>query len=195
LIDRLLVTAELGNVPAVLLINKVDITEPERLNSLQRIYRHAVESILLTSAITGEGIDLLRELTLDGITLLAGSSGVGKSSLANRLDPDLNIKVGEVSEYSGKGRHITSAARLHRLKETGWIIDTPGLRECAPWNMRKHNLWLCFREFLELADGCHFRDCIHHHERGCNVKTKTGTDLLPEERYLSYLKLLNEAIE
>ncbi|MDP8240642.1 MAG: ribosome small subunit-dependent GTPase A [Candidatus Hatepunaea meridiana] len=192
LIDRLLVTAARGDVPAVLIINKIDIADNERLSFLQRVYHNAVEIIILTSALTGIGIDRFRDLIIDKITLLAGSSGVGKSTLVNYIDPDLNIKTDEVSRVTGKGRHITSVARLHPLKQGGWIIDTPGLRECQLWDVTQQSLGQCFREFIEFASDCHFRDCLHNTEIGCAVKSVVDTDILPMERYMSYLKLLKE---
>jgi len=192
LIDRLLVTAMLGGVPPVLLVNKIDLATADRLSSLQRVYKNAADGVFFTSAVTGVGVDDLSRLIYSGITLLAGSSGVGKSTLINLIDPDLDLKTGEISRATGKGRHITSEARLHRLKSGGWIIDTPGLRECEPWRMTRPILGGCFREFEKLTSGCHFRDCLHDQETGCAVKLAVGTDVLPEERYLSYLKLLHE---
>jgi len=194
LIDRLLVTAALGSVPAVLLINKIDLASKEKLDSLKSAYRKAVETTILTSAVTGEGIDALSTLLVDRITLLAGSSGVGKSTLANRVDSELNLKTGEISQATGKGRHITSAARLHFIRPNGWVIDTPGLRECAPWNMSSRALGSCFPEFRELSFDCRFRDCLHATETGCAVRQAVTDGIIPMERYKSYLKLLKETV-
>ncbi len=193
LIDRLLVTAALGNVPAILLVNKIDIASQDRLDLLNRIYEHAVDEIILTSAVTGEGIERLKDFIVDRITLFAGSSGVGKSTLVNQIDPKLNLKTGEISRARGKGRHITSIARLHRVDQGGWIVDTPGLRECALWGVTQNRLASCFPEFAELVHNCRFRDCLHRSETGCAVKQEIETKGIPIERYKSYLKLLNEA--
>jgi len=193
LIDRLLVTAALGNVPSILLINKIDLAECKRLSYLERVYQNAVDDILFTSAVTGDGISCLSDMLLSNITLFAGSSGVGKSTLLNKIDPDLDLKTGEISQATGKGRHITSSGQLHHLKPDGWVIDTPGLRECEPWGMTRIVLGRCFREFGKLAPFCRFRDCVHNQETGCAVKSAVGTDALTVERYESYLKLLQEA--
>lgn len=193
LIDRLLITAALGNVPALLIVNKIDIASQDRLNFLNRVYKNAVDEILLTSALTGEGLDCLKDLIISRITLLAGSSGVGKSTLINRIDPKLNLKTNEVSRITGKGRHVTSVASLHRVDQGGWIIDTPGLRECAPWGMTQQRLGSGFAEFSEYVQDCHFRDCLHKSEIGCVIKQETKNGKIPIERYTSYLKLLDEA--
>ena len=194
LIDRLLVTAALGDVPSVLLVNKIDLATPERLNYMRRVYKNAVSEIHFTSAVDGDGIVRITRSVQGKITLFAGSSGVGKSSIANRIDPELNLKIGEISGYSGKGRHITSVGELHRIKVGGWIVDTPGLRECMPWNMTAGKLRWCFKEFLQAHGKCRFRDCMHHYEVGCAVKELVGSEALTEERYNSYLKLLSEVV-
>ncbi len=193
LVDRLLVTAALGGVPAMLVVNKVDLVPPERLDRWRTNYQGAVDEIIFTSALTGYGILELAKIIVGLVTLLAGSSGVGKSLLANRIDPSLNLKIGEISRATGKGRHITSATELHRLEQGGWLADTPGLRECAPWGMTQDRLASTFREIEELAPGCHFRDCLHRGEAGCVVQAVAGTPELPLKRYRSYLKLLSEA--
>ena len=195
LIDRLLVTAALGDVPAVLLVNKTDLATDERLEYLRKTYKNAVGNLYFSSALSGEGLASIEQHITRKVTLFAGSSGVGKSTIANCFDPKLNLKTGSISDYSNKGRHITSTGELHRLSRGGWIVDTPGLRECAPWNMTKERLRWCFKEFHAAADDCHFRDCLHHHETGCAVKALVGTPGLPGDRYTSYLKLLDEALD
>jgi ribosome biogenesis GTPase len=192
LIDRLLVIAALGNVPAVLLINKIDLADKSRLDYLNRIYRNSVEKLIMVSAMTGENIESFRELIEGRITLLIGSSGVGKSTITNRIDPDLDLKIGEISQATGKGRHITSLATLHPICNGGWLIDTPGIRECAPWSMSKSELQLGFQEIFSLKDNCKFHDCLHETEIGCAVRSEMTAGNIPRERYDSYIKLLNE---
>ncbi|MCF7811785.1 ribosome small subunit-dependent GTPase A [bacterium] len=192
LIDRLLVIAALGNVPAVLLINKIDLADKNRMDYLNRIYRNSVTDSIMVSAKTGENIENFRELIKGRITLLIGSSGVGKSTITNRIDPNLDLKVGEISQATGKGRHVTSLAMLHPICNDGWLIDTPGIRECAPWSMTKLELQLGFQEIFSLKERCKFHDCLHETEYGCAVKSEVSAGNIPKERYESYLKLLNE---
>ncbi len=192
LIDRLLVTAALGGVPAVLLINKIDLCSSDKINEWRRVFRHSVEDIFETSALKKIGLDVLYDLLPGQTTLFAGSSGVGKSSLVNHIDPELNLKTGEVSRVTGKGRHITSASRFYPLGGGGWIVDTPGLRECAPWGMTKSNLANTYKEISDLNPQCKFRDCRHVSEIGCVVKEIVGTELFTVERYESYCKLMRE---
>lgn len=193
LADRLLVTAALGLVPALLVVNKCDLVSAERLEAWQANYCGANLRILFTSAVSGIGAPELREVLRGRVTLLAGASGVGKSSLANRAHPELNIRVGEISQATGKGRHITSSATLHPVPRGGWVIDTPGLRECAPWGLTRHNIKAAYPEIERLTAGCHFRNCLHRSEVGCAVLPAVGSDRLPKARYESYIKLLSEA--
>jgi len=193
LIDRLLVIAALGNVPAVVLINKIDLAAKSRLENLSRIYKNSTEQLIMVSAFTRKNIDSFRELILDRVSLLIGSSGVGKSTLTNCIDPNLNLKVGEISQATGKGRHITSLAKLHPITDGGWLIDTPGIRECAPWSMTKSALQQGYREIFSLKGECKFHDCLHETEIGCSVRAEVKAGNIPIERYESYLKLLGEA--
>jgi len=194
LIDRLLVAAALGDVPSMLVINKTDLTTDKKLAELKEIYRNAVEIVLFTNAIIGVNIEPLREIIRGKTVLLAGPSGTGKSTIANYIDPKLNIKVGEISKATGKGRHTTTTAELHAVDGGGWLTDTPGLRECGPYGKTTQNLGSCFPEMHPFLGRCHFRDCIHRHETQCAVTTALSYGDIPEKRYQSYLKLLDEAI-
>ena len=192
LVDRLLVTAALGGVEAGLAVNKVDLIKLEQRELWREIYRNVVCGILFTSAQTGEGVDELAELIRGKVVLFAGSSGVGKSSLANRIDPDLNIKTSEISRSTGKGRHITAATEFHRVKTGGWLGDTPGLRECGLWGATPAKLAAAFPEIAGLSGGCRYRNCQHWRDADCVVKQAVGSPLFAESRYRSYVKLLQE---
>lgn len=193
-IDRMLVAAAIGGVPPVLVLNKIDLDVNSRSLELIDNYRMAVETILPTCARDGMGVGKISTMIEGKITLIAGSSGVGKSTLINSIDPHLDLKTGLVSGVTGKGKHITSFSRLHRVRDSGWVIDTPGLRECAPWGMTESNLQIAFPEVVRLAGYCHFRNCLHHGEDGCAVEAAAGTADLPAARYASYLKLLREVM-
>lgn len=195
LIDRLLVTASAGNLTSVLLINKTDLEERGEREKWKRLYHRIIPLILFTSALTGEGVDQLKELIMGKTVLLVGASGVGKSTLANRIHPSLNLRTREVSPATSKGRHTTTAAQLHPIPGGGWITDTPGLRECAPWGITPQTLQLHFPEIRHLASFCQFRNCLHQREEGCAVIAAAGTADLPAERYYSYLKMLAELKE
>lgn len=194
LIDRLLVTAELGDVASMLVINKTDLTTKTKLAKLEKNYHNAVKEILFTNAISGENLEPLREIIVGKTVLLAGPSGCGKSTIANYIDPKLNIKVGEISRATGKGKHTTTAAELHAVEGGGWLTDTPGLRECGPYGKTAANLASCFPEINKFLGECKFRDCVHRHEIGCGVTVALERGEIPLPRYNSYLKLLDEAI-
>ncbi len=195
LIDRLLVVAALGNVPAILLVNKIDLASDSILEKWKNIYKSAGVEILFSSALKGIGLERLYDIIKHKVVLLAGTSGVGKSTLANALDPDLKLKTAEISIATGKGKHTTSAAELYPFRGGGWIADTPGLRECAPWGLNKENIQDVFPEISRLKTSCRFNNCIHFRETDCAVRAAVGTIDLPEERYQTYIKLLSEIIQ
>jgi len=193
LIDRLLVTASIGHVECRLIINKCDLATPDRIRELRQIYANAQIPVHFISIETGDGVEPVKELLHSKITLLAGQSGVGKSSLTNLVEPGLDLRTAEVSHVTGKGRHITTSARLHPLTTGGWLIDTPGLRECAPWGLTKRNLLEAFPEIEANAGECKFRNCLHKDELGCTVTTAIEIGDIPKSRYDTYRKLLIEA--
>lgn len=195
LIDRLLVTAKLGNVDTALVVNKSDLVSSDLLARWLDNYRNAVEDIIFTSVPLKKNIDLLGQMIYGKTVLFAGKSGAGKSSLANSIDPNLDIKTNEVSLATGKGKHTTSAVKFHPMSGGGWLADTPGLRECGPWGKTPDNLAYAFPEIERITQSCRFRDCRHKTENDCAVKEIAGTPDFPEERYQSYLKLLHEAEE
>jgi len=193
MVDRLLVTAALGNVPTLLVVNKRDRGTPELEQGWLQNYQYAVELILFTSIHQPESISQIAQTIKHKTVLFAGSSGVGKSSLANAIDTSLHLKSREVSIITGKGKHTTATSILHRVSQGGWLADTPGLRECAPWDMTPEKLGMAFPEIARLSGSCHFRNCRHDSEGGCLVKDQVGSPELPTVRYTSYLKLLAEA--
>lgn len=194
-LDRLLVTCEVYSVPALIVLNKVDMyrTEaPEQVAEFRRIYEDAGYRVLETSARTGEGIDELRRLCNGRINLLSGESGVGKSSIIKALDPGLDPKVGRISDVHLQGKHTTSLYEMYRLSSGGYIVDTPGLRGFGLVDLEKEEIARYFPEMLKASHGCRFTPCTHTHEPGCAVKDAVDAGTISAERYNSYLGMLEE---
>jgi len=144
---------------------------------------------LFTSALTGEGIDELRRHLVGNQTVVAGVSGVGKSSLLMAVQPDLELRVSEVSEYSGEGRHATTQVALLKLDQGGYVVDTPGIRELGLITIHRHEVILYFPEIAALAEHCQFRNCTHTIEPGCAVIEAVEEERIPWSRYSSYLSI------
>lgn len=186
LVDRFLIAAEVGGVRPVLCINKMDLVdaEPEQAD----LYRQLGVPILLTSCVTGQGLDDLRRELEGKRTVFAGHSGVGKSSIVNALQPGLDIPVQPTTALE-KGRHTTSSARLHELHGNIHIIDTPGIRELGLWGVSREELAFYFPEMAAVARGCRFRDCTHLHEPHCAVREAVEQGRLSFLRYRSYVRI------
>lgn len=195
-VDRFLVTCEAYGIKPVILINKCDLyTEPglqDFLHDFEDIYRSAGYGVLEISARTKSGIDRVREMCRSGICLFSGASGVGKSSLLKALDPYLNPKIGEISTSHLQGRHTTTFYEMHPLESGGFAIDTPGIRGFGLVDIDKEELSTYFPEMLRVMDDCRFKPCTHTHEPGCAVKKAVGDGLISEQRYSSYLGMLEE---
>ena len=194
-LDRLLVTCQVYGIPVTLVLNKVDLYRdeiPEQVDAFRRIYEGAGYRVIETSAVTGEGIDALREATRSKVCLLSGESGVGKSSLIRAIDPALDPKVGEISEVHLQGKHTTSLYEMYPACNGAWIIDTPGLRGFGLVDMKKEEIALYFPEMLEASRACRFTPCTHTHEPGCAVKAAVEERRISVERYNSYLGMLEE---
>lgn len=192
-VDRFFVMTEAYHIPAGLILNKVDlIKKPDHAEAMaywQRLYGGLGYPVLLTSAKDGTGLDALRRWITGTTSVLAGSSGVGKSSLLNAIDPDLALRTAEVSEKTRKGRHATTVAELHEVAG-GYIADTPGIREFGIWDMAPEELSGYFVEMRAHLGECRFQPCTHDHEPGCAVKQAVENDEIAPERYLSYLNIL-----
>jgi ribosome biogenesis GTPase len=195
-IDRLLVNAEMYQIPAVLVFNKQDIYTDEEVQMYEiakAVYGDNGYGILLTSAETGYGMDDLQNLLKDNISLVSGHSGVGKSSLINYLCPDrVAITTTEISEYSGKGQHTTTVATMHDLPLGGAIIDTPGIKEFALGDLKPAEIAHFFPEIRALLPQCKFNNCTHRHEPHCAVRKAVEENYIVEWRYNNYLNLLND---
>ncbi|SDG54258.1 ribosome small subunit-dependent GTPase A [Psychroflexus sediminis] len=192
-IDRFLVTAEAYHIRTVLLINKVDAYSMEEfaeMKFLAELYRDIGYTCIGISAETGENIDQVKELMKDKVSVFAGHSGVGKSTLVNAIEPGLNIKTSEISEQHRQGQHTTTFAEMHELYFGGQIIDTPGIRGFGVVDIDKYTLDNYFPEFFELKTHCKFNNCIHVDEPQCAVKEALAEDKIAYSRYKSYLQIL-----
>jgi ribosome biogenesis GTPase / thiamine phosphate phosphatase len=194
LLDRFLVACELAGIAAVITINKVDqgLGEAERLVSLYESLGYAVRRV---SARTGWGLGAIRRILVDRTSLFCGPSGAGKSSLLNAVYPGFRLKVGELSESTGKGRHTTSVAELMPLPYGGFVVDTPGLKEFGVWEISASELERAFPEIARHVEGCRYADCSHQVEPDCAVRAAVEAGAIDEGRYASYLKILEEASE
>jgi ribosome biogenesis GTPase len=189
LLHRYLAAARMQDVEPVVVINKSDLPIPDS-PPFSELGELALE-VIRTRATPPANLAELPDRLTNGIHLLAGQSGVGKSSLANALLPDLALDTGQLSRSTGKGRHTTTAARLHPLSGGGWLVDTPGVWEYGLWTMPVEELERGFPEF-RAAGTCRFRNCTHDHEPGCAVRDAAETGTIPAARYRAWLRLLSE---
>jgi ribosome biogenesis GTPase len=194
-IDRFLVTATAYHIPTVIVFNKADIYSEEEkklLNEFIAIYTGAGYKTIITSALEDLHITEVKELMTGRITLLAGHSGVGKSTLINKIDPALNLKTGEISAYHNKGTHTTTFAEMFELPFGGFIIDTPGIKEFGILDFKPEEVSHYFPEMEKLLDKCQFNNCLHINEPNCAVKEAVRNDEISRSRYNNYLGIINE---
>ena len=196
-IDRFLITAEAYQIPVVILFNKIDAYTEEELDDLN-LYKHIYNSIgyesLDISAETGLNLDLVKDRMKDNISLVSGHSGVGKSTLINALNPDLNLKTHQVSDFNSKGQHTTTFAQMFEWPFGGFIIDTPGIKEFGLVHLDKSELQNYFPEIFELRSECKFDNCIHVNEPKCAVRDAVETMQIAPSRYENYVTFLEEEI-
>ena len=193
MLDRFLVTAESSDLPALIVMTKMDLLDQEDVEEVD-VYRRIGYPVVLTSSVDGRGIEELRAALHGKISILIGKSGVGKSSLLNAVQPGLGLKVSAVGKGEiGKGKHTTTHLEMFPLMGGGGVIDTPGMRTFALWDVRQDDMAYFFREMRPYLGRCQFQsDCMHENEPGCAIRKAVHVGKIDSRRYESYLKLLKE---
>lgn len=192
-IDRFLVTAEAYSIPAIVMFNKIDIydeEESDRREYFAKLYEGIGYSTISVSVTTGRNTELLVTLLREKVSLLAGNSGVGKSSLLNRLNPALKLKTKEISDYHRQGKHATTFPEMHMMPFGGSVIDTPGIRGFGVIDLERGEKYHFFPEIFREAANCRFNNCLHLNEPGCSVLEALNKGTISFTRYRSYISIL-----
>lgn len=194
-IDRFLASAEAYRVPVVLIFNKTDLYNDEEhatLDTLIALYKKIGYRCIRTSTTTGEGIDEVKEVVQGGVSLLAGNSGVGKSSLVNAISPETAARIGEISKIHNKGMHTTTYSEMFELMPGSYLVDTPGVKGFGTYDMEIEEIADYFLEIFEHSRECRFGNCTHLHEPGCAVLAAVESGEIALSRYASYLSMIEE---
>lgn len=194
LLDRFLVLTESSNISPVVCLNKADLLSNRREHEWLRLYRKIGYSIVITSTKEQDGIEELRQILIGKTTVFAGPSGVGKSSLLNNIQPNLELKTGEISHKLKRGKHTTRHAELLPIREGGFVVDTPGFSSLDLPHMEKEELSHYFPEFDSFNQDCKFNSCLHNHEPQCAVKKAVELGHINKNRYQNYLIFLDEVM-
>lgn len=198
-VDRFLATAEAYNIPAIIVINKIDLLaesdDIEYLDAWSYLYKSIGYKVISISAKTSEGIDQLNKLLNGKTTLLSGNSGVGKSTIINRIMPNLMLRTAEISTTHDTGMHTTTFSEMFQLPQGGYIIDTPGVKGFGTIDFDKHEVAHYFPEIFEIAQNCRFGNCTHTHEPGCAVINALNDAQISQSRYNSYLSILEDSAD
>ena len=194
-IDRFLVTAEAYHIPTTIVFNKCDLYDEEQMSQAEEListFEDIGYKSFMISAKTGYRCDELKEIMKDKVSLFSGHSGVGKSALVNRLDPNLNVRVGEISDVHEKGKHTTTFSQMFPLSFGGYIIDSPGIKEFGLYDMEKETLAQRFPEMRNLMHECKFSNCTHLHEPHCAIKDAVENNVIADWRYNDYCSMMED---
>ena len=194
-IDRFLVTAEAYHIPTTIVFNKCDLYDEEQMAQAEEListFEDIGYKSFMISAKTGYRCDELKEIMKDKVSLFSGHSGVGKSALVNRLDPNLNVRVGEISDVHEKGKHTTTFSQMFPLSFGGYVIDSPGIKEFGLYDMEKETLAQRFPEMRNLMHECKFSNCTHLHEPHCAIKDAVENNVIADWRYNDYCSMMED---
>ncbi len=197
-IDRFLATAEAYRIPAFLVINKSDLYDDKDKDLVVRIkevYEKIGYGVYIVSVTKNEGISVIESALMNKITLLSGNSGVGKSTLLNRLNPALSLRTGSISDYHEQGKHITTFPEMHPLPSGGFVIDTPGIRGFGVIDFDRNEIYHFFPEIFRVSSGCRYHNCLHLNEPDCAVRRAVAEAEIEPWRYKSYISILLEGNE
>ncbi|MEN7550856.1 ribosome small subunit-dependent GTPase A [Rapidithrix thailandica] len=192
-LDRFLVAAEAYDIPAVIVFNKIDLLDEkaeQEMGYLMDLYNSIGYKCLSLCALTGKNVEAFIKVIQHKKTLIAGHSGVGKSTLINRVNPEIQQKTAEISTFANKGKHTTTYAEMFEILPGTFLIDTPGIKELGIMHVEENELGFCFPEIREIQQNCKFYNCTHTHEPGCAVLEKVENEEIAYSRYLSYLSIL-----
>jgi ribosome biogenesis GTPase len=195
MLDRLLVVAEREGIPAIVCANKIDLVTRRSARAEFGEYKHLGYRVIYTSALYGKGIRGLRKILRGRLSVFAGPSGAGKTSLLNAVQPGLDLETKEISETTRKGQHSTVVPKLIPLRRGGYIADTPGLKAFALWDIEPEEVDAYFPEMRHLVAECDFSDCTHEHEPGCAVIAAVEAGKISPERYDSYLRIRHGEVD
>lgn len=192
-LDRFLVSAESYSIPTVIIFNKADIYSQEeypKLAEIMAVYADVGYNVIATSIKNNLGIDQLKSVLIGKTSLIAGQSGVGKTSLINSVSPGLNLKIGDISEAHNTGKHTTTFAKMHKLSFDAWIIDTPGIKAFGLVDLKREEIYHYYPEMFSYAKGCKYYNCTHYNEPDCAVKNAVQAGKIAWWRYKSYLNII-----
>lgn len=192
MLDRYLAICESAEIRPVICLNKADLVHEQYVDQAAELYTHLDYPVVWSSTITEQGINDLRSLLRNHMTLFTGPSGVGKSSLVNAIEPGMAIKTGLISNATGKGKHTTTGSQLYPLTGGGWLADSAGIRALATWNLAPEDLASCFIEFRPYLGECEYSDCSHIDEEGCAILLAVENGAIDERRHRSYVRILLE---
>ncbi|MGB4437980.1 MAG: ribosome small subunit-dependent GTPase A [Sedimentibacter sp.] len=192
LLDKLLIAAEVNNLKPVICFNKSDLANENRKKEIRDILRNTEYKVVFTSKNNPRSIEKLKDVLKDKLSVFSGPSGVGKSSVMNAVQPDFQLKTGEISDKLKRGKHTTRHAEIYKLSFGGYVVDTPGFSSFELEGINEYELKEYYPEIKKLDSGCRFADCLHYKEPDCVIKDGVETGLISETRYLNYVRLLEQ---